>query len=569
MKRGLVRWNVFTILAFVGLCLLAYRYSFFDRHLKLALEKRWSQLNGSEVNIGLLKSNALAGVIDMRDIEISNTAAREWNRLELGRLHLTLSWPALIRGKVFIEDAILSEVKANTKRKFVATTFPPLAIPMEMTKSSPANPLQEAAEFFQRTEGSVDSQVSTPSVQITRAMDNEVGGFLRSWQNRLTATPTSAALIQQLSLKNASPAEWQGAVQSSLKNAKALREQLKTQNGQLLTRIQGVEDLAEQDMQVLKQRFQVPELDVQEIAHEIGTAEARRWIRFVERYYAGWQNFFEGKTYPRPPEFGRMQGTDFRFPLAGGQPSFWLRSLEINTQAGLGEGLVAGKITDLTSDPTLIDKATHISINGDFEGIKGLAVDATIDHRKENPDDRLQLTVASQPVHNRLISSSPLLTLAIYQAESSVNLEVTRQGNTIGAQLRSNFETVVYRVDSSSQSVKSLFENALAPVQSFQIDGEGKGTYPAMDWTYTSNLAEGLKNNLQETLSKESSEARSQLKDVLVARLREEKERLSAHLLEGLRPLRESAESLEQGLQKLADDVKAGRVPARGAGNPI
>lgn len=570
MKRGLIRWNLFAVL-FIVVLGVVYRFTLFDEHVKRSFERRWSQLNGSEVNIALLKTDLLAATIDMSDIEISNTASLEWNRLEFGRLHLTLAWMALLHGKIQIDEALLSDLKVNTKRKFVATTFPPFAKPVEMAKSRPNNPLQGVAEFFQRSENPVNSQEGTPSSQITRNMDNVVSTFLKGWQERIAAAPSAASLSQQLSVKGAGKEEWERNIRGGLKSVQGLRDQLKVQSGQLLTKIQGVEDLADQDMAVFRQKLQAPDLDIRELAHAIGVGEARRWVRYVEAYYSNWQAFFEGRTYQRPEDYGREQGVDFRFPVAGGRPSFWLKSMQISSESGEegAKGLISGSIADLSSDPALIDKPLHININGDFENLKGLQIEALVDHRKEAADDLLRLNVASYPVQNRNISSGPLLTLGILQADSSVNFEFSRKDSAVQAHLRSAFGKVVYRVDSSSQKVKTLFEEAVAPVQAVQIDGDGKGVYPAMDWTFSSNLADKLKEHLQQAASKESSEIQSRVKDEVLARLAEDKKRLSGNFLEGLRPLQETLQTVEDGLKKLAEDVKTGRVAAAKAGNPI
>ena len=103
------------IIMFVGV--LCYCVLLLDAHLKYVLQTTLTLLNGADVTVEELNTSFSDATLNMQSIAICNKSQTDKNKLEIGKLHVDLSWSALLRGSFVIENSELNGVYIDTKRK--------------------------------------------------------------------------------------------------------------------------------------------------------------------------------------------------------------------------------------------------------------------------------------------------------------------------------------------------------------------------------------------------------------------------------------------------------------------
>ncbi len=195
------------------------------------------------------------------------------------------------------------------------------------------------------------------------------------------------------------------------------------------------------------------------------------------------------------------------------------------------KGEVAGHVSDLSSEPD--QYPARLSLQASFKNVEisNLQLEAQIDHRNDRIDDRLQLNISSYPVRDLDIVKTPSLRMGIEQALSSLNLEYLAQKDGVSVSLNSVLDKVIYRVETASEPLKKIYDDALAPLTSIQMDATAQGKLPHIHWTYSSTLSERLLSVLQQLLNQEYAEFAARIKDKAYQRIVESKQALETALV--------------------------------------
>src|SRR5207253_11405648 len=145
--KGLIRWNA--VIPFTIICVLTFLYFhfFFDFNLRKALEWAGYKAVGAEINIAHLETSFFKASLRVQGIEITDADKPTQNAVEIGDIRWAMSWNALLRGKVLVEEAVIENIQFATARKSPGKVAPPEPPP----KPGPGMVAQEAERLKEET----------------------------------------------------------------------------------------------------------------------------------------------------------------------------------------------------------------------------------------------------------------------------------------------------------------------------------------------------------------------------------------------------------------------------------
>ncbi|MCC7441458.1 MAG: TIGR03545 family protein, partial [Bdellovibrionales bacterium] len=123
-NKGPIRFEAIVPIALVCLGVGAYFTLLFDWHLRLGIQYGATLANGAEVNVGYLRTSFWNATFKMGEIQVTNPEQPERNRVSVGGIHLDLLWDALLRGKVVIPTAGITNIALNTARSSPGRVLP-------------------------------------------------------------------------------------------------------------------------------------------------------------------------------------------------------------------------------------------------------------------------------------------------------------------------------------------------------------------------------------------------------------------------------------------------------------
>ncbi|MBC7532378.1 MAG: hypothetical protein H7318_12435 [Oligoflexus sp.] len=571
MKRpGLIRWNFFGYLLFAVLALAAYTFLGLDGHVKSLMAQKLSALNGAEVTIEKAIFRLNGPRIELEKLVFKDPLRPERIQFEIEKIQMDLEWPALLRNRLVVKDSTATSVHLNAIQ-------PPLSVVGDgqtLVGSQTVHSLAFASDFLSnpsRTQLPPDDAWSVvPSVQAKNGVTSEISAAVEGWKKQLDSlvdenkqqTEAIKGTENQTAEKDAEAHVKIiiGQLEKSRLELEQLETQVKADGNILLNKIQTLAELLPHDVTVIRQNVKLPSLEFKTIAAELGAEQARPAIGLVDDFYFRLLPWLEKKEQPLRPSYGRNQGTEFYFSGRLLPPRLWIKKLEISSKESPdGEtGDVSGHIADLSSEPDQV--AAHLSLQANFKKaeVANVQLEAQIDHREGRVDDRLQLNIASYPVRDLDFVKTPSLRMGIEQATASLNLEFLVQKDSGIINLSSVLDKVIYRVETNSEPLKKIFDEALAPLTSLQMDANAQGRLPNMHWTYSSPLSERLRTVLQQVLSQEYAEFGARIRDRAYQRVVEAKQTLETNLVMESDGIQQKIASEKEALKELTSNyVKA------------
>jgi uncharacterized protein (TIGR03545 family) len=601
---GLIRWKFGMPLALGILALVLYTFLLLDQQLRWVMEKLASDANGAEVNIGSLKTSISGLYIEIQKVQMTDPEAPEFNRLEVGKMRFDIGAPGLLRGKIIVEDATMQDIQILSKRAKPGRVLPPpppepegpglsdkakelLAPVKDEVVANAMSVLKD--KHFENPLKDINWE-DLPSYQVIRQIEGDWNNRQQMMQGMLASLPKATDFQQIKAEVSAIKAPQDPTqIQATLANLESIKaktqaqidqvngaaQQLKNEGAHITNRVKSLDDLLKQDLAVLTQKLKLPDLDFKNLAEEICGPEIKRYIKVFEVYYAKVKPYLESKEKPAPSKALRMAGTDVSFPDRNGLPGFWLKQMQISSKetadGPLGDML--GKVTNVSSVPSLVAQPTQLAFEGNFNqlGILGLKADATLDHRQALARDAIKVAIASFPIADRMLNQSKDYALGFYKAQGGLQMDFVLQGDQVQLELNSLMKQLSWKVEAQNERVKNLLDGVFGPMTEVQIGAKAHGPWQSLQWKVTSNLVDQLRQALRQALSKEIAAMQDQLKQELEKRMAAEKTKLESRMREQLKawegqlvPVQAEAdgtqsqiEAQKSQLQNLVDSKKA------------
>ncbi len=575
-SKGPIRWEAVIPATILTALVAAYFTLFFDGHVRRALEYVGTQVNGAEVNIGRLSTSFLKARLEIDNVQVTDKNKPERNLVQIGQIRFQMSWDALLRAKVLINEASILDIAALTKRAkpgYVVPPPPPSQGPSLLQKAQDQvlsqtqkklnkNFLGDIAAIL----GGVDPKEQLKNIQgelksdaRIKQLEQELKEKSAKWEQRIKELPQAQELkqyearVKALKFDINKPAEFAASVKEAEKiikevdqKVKLIEKTSKDVKGEANSYAQAfkeLENMINEDIRDLQNRLGLPNVDGKEFSQQLfmGLIESklvgvRKYVE-VAREYMPPKKSAEEKAEQKAERLvprKRGEGTNYRFPITAGYPLFWLKKAEISSALGKSElsGDIKGQMTDLTSDPVYIQKPTLITLAGDFpdQKIHGLDAKITIDHTKEEARETMVVNIASFPVTDTRLSDSSDVRLALAEATGSTTMNAELADEKLRIDIKNSFNNLKYDLQAKNKMVHEIIDNILKGIPNVTLNAHVTGSFSSFDIRINSNLGDELAKGFQKQIQAKIEEAKAQLRKFVDQRIGSERDKLKAEM---------------------------------------
>lgn len=581
--QGPIRWGAIAPLTIFVVLTWAYFYLFFDTHLRHALEYVGTQANGAEVNVGRVHSSFWNASLDIDNVQVTSASEPTKNKVQIGKMRWKMSWDALLRAKILIDEASVLEIALLAPRSRPGRVLPPPPPPSANDKPSAFAKLKDEAltraqdEFNKNvlgdaaallkggdpTEGLKNIEGSLKSNARIQALQDELGKKENEWKDRLAKLPQQKDLdTLQAKLKAVKVDRFENPqqVQQSLQQLDAIFKEADAKikevqsthqalNGDLnvyQNALKELQSLVEQDIRDLEARLKLPKLDFESISRSLfgpavlGKLRQAEFFMNKAREYMPPKKSKEEKQAFIPTPHERAQGRNYQFGRPHAYPLFWLRKAQISSKTVPGakySGDLTGTLENVTSDPPIIGKPAVASFKGDFpgQGLHGIDGRLTIDHVTETPVEKFELSIASFPVANRPLLDSPDAKISLEGASGATSLNAEFTGDqlriTNSSQLQPTTASATpsfLKAEASQPILAEILKGALRDISKVNVRASISGTWTGPNFSIESNLGRDLAHAFEKQFQTKINEAKAKLQNFVNEKIGKQKEQLAA-----------------------------------------
>jgi uncharacterized protein (TIGR03545 family) len=564
-KKGPIRFEAIIPVAVIYVAAYAYFAWFFDQHLKQGIEYVATQANGAEVNIAGVRTSFLRGTFDLDGLEITDKEIPSRNILSLDNIHFGYMWDALLRMKFVVDEASINQIQVYSPRKKPGYVLPP-----EPAKPSKLDQMQKEVldqvkkEYAQNMLGDLisllegaDPKDQLNSIREELASEKRVKEMIEDVQNkqetwdkdikRLTDTTKIKELeneIQSLKGEKNPLKQVQGIkeitdklkdIQKQAKEAQKAGKKLETEIRAVTAYPKEVEELVKNDIASLKDRFQIPQLDVKDMAMSLFSKELGGHITQARKYQALAKQYLPEKKEREevlPPP--RSVGKSYEFPITKSYPLFWLKKAAISSKgtADSYSGNVTGELTNVTTSPKWIKKPTVLDLRGDFPGSQVYGVKATLtaDFTRETARQMLDMRVNEFNIPSREFSKSDKLKFGLTKASGSTVITAQLEDNRVKMNWTGTITKPQWLVEAKSKIAQELLTGIVEGIPVVFINGSVDGTWTNLNMKINSNLGDEIANGMKEQVGKKIQEAEGKLKAMVDEKIKLPQQQLMSQL---------------------------------------
>ncbi len=601
--KGPIRFEAVIPALILTLLVGAYFKVFFDGHVRRLIEYVGTQVNGAEVNVGVLNSSFINASLEIGNIQVTDKNKPERNIVQVGSIKFKMLWDALLRAKVVIDEASINNIQALTARKrpgYVVPPSPPSEGKSVVEKAQDQVLAQTRKQFNQNFLGDVAAILGgvDPKEQLKnlqgelksdariKALEKELAEKKVKWAAQIKALPQTQELkafetrVKALKFDVNKPAELAASLKEAdkiIKDAdakvKLVEQTSKDVNGDVANYTQAYKDLekmVQDDIKDLQTRLKLPKIDSKEFSQQLFMTMIESKLVSVQKYIQVARKYMPPKKtaaekaekqaeaiVPRR----RGEGKNYRFPITTGYPLFWLKHAGISSELGSSElsGDIKGDIRHLTTDQAFINKPTEIQLAGNFPKQQVFGVDAliTIDHRTDQPSEALRMKVAKFPTGTYQLSDSKDVRLAINDSVGSSQLVAAYVNQEVTIDIQNQFNGVKYDLEAKNKTVKEIIGAILTGIPMVDLNAKVRGSFSDFSVNINSNLGEELAKGFQKQLQAKLGEAQAQLKAMVDQRIGKERDKLKAEMDKTVGQLTKDLGVKKEEVDKVIADAKA------------
>jgi len=542
-KKSIFRYEAIIPITILILLGGIYTQFFMDFHARKGLEWALSKAVGAEVNIRTLESHISRGTLQLSGIEITDADQPNQNIAVLNKIDLSWNWDALLRGKVVINKASVTDIATHTPRKKTGKVYPkstePSLVATEFqkltqtavsgVKENSANTLfGDALSLLDNKEASIiqlSSQLQ--STQLITAFGEQIQTSQETWQRTLAvvSTPNTGLDKKVADLKNLDFKSINDA-QKWLQNAKSLQSDVQSQLDTItkaqsqfnsdMTALNGafgkINTSIAKDMKTLGTYIQIPKIPESQMSEYLLNTYLGKYLKHYETAKT-WAdkylppNLLHKKEKVTITPIPQKKGILYTYGTQNTYPLFWLKHAEISSIPSSKSpkiGALKGEITNLSTDQKQIQKPFKGHLAGDFPGlhIQGMTLDIQIDRRTTTPQDLLAFQIAAYPIQTLSLLDSPELTLALTKATGRVQLSAKRQSQHLDLRFTQYFENAVFDVQAQNPLINDISVAAFSDLTHAQIEGTGSGDISQLAFEIHSDLGNALANSFSKEIDR-------------------------------------------------------------------
>jgi uncharacterized protein (TIGR03545 family) len=613
IPKGPIRWNA--VIPFTIICVLvfAYFHFFFDMQLRAAMEWAGYKGVGAEVNIAKVETSFFNASLRVRGVQVTDTDKPTQNIIEIGDIRWGMSWDALLRAKILINEAVIENIQFGTARKYPGKVAPPEPPP----KPGPSMVEQEAQRLKEEALakaqqeyadnmlgdlaailGGTDAKAQLGKIEGTLASKKkatEIEASLKErqtyWNEKLKTLPQGKDIqalndrLGKIKTKDfKTPQELQASLQeldAILKQGDAYYKQIGS-TGQELEKdlkkidadIKELDGLIKADIKALETRFRIPSINTKDLTRALFNRYLGKYMAKINRYRAmaekyvppKYMNKITGKDKPVDPDdvpiqpHPREKGISYEFGRKNSYPLFWVKKAAISSQAGMSpkSGNIRGQILDITSNQALIGRPTVATLTGDFpvDQIKDLLLKMVIDNTKQDSLITYQMAVGSYPINTAELVNSPDVKIALNSATGKLNIDGDLKAlRDFKMNLNNQFTTANFDVSAKDGNINSILKGTFAGLPVITLTGSASGYLPSVSFDVTSNLGSELEKGLRKQVEAKIAEARKQIEEYVNKEIGKQREQID-------KQVKQIREQFDKEVKKAQDQLNTQKKQA-------
>lgn len=560
-KKGPIRFEAIIPVAVISAAAYGYFTWYFDQHLKSGIEYVATQANGAEVNIAGVRTSFLKGTFDLDGLQVTDKEVPQRNLLAIDNIHFGYLWDALLRMKFVVNEASINQIQV-----FAPRAKPGFVLPPEPETPSKLEAMQQEViaqvkeEYSQNMLGDLIALLegADPKDQLqqireelqsekrVKAMIEDVETKRKTWDKevkRLSDTSKVKELeaeINELKKEKNLLKQAQGikdvteklkAIQKQAKEAQAAGKKLEGDVRAVTNYPREIEALVKEDIASLKNRFQIPQLDLKDMAMALFSKELGQYIAQARKYQALATQYLPEKkereeVVPPPRQVGR----DYEFPITKGYPLFWLKKAAISSKGTKDSysGNVSGELTNVTTSPKWLKKPTVLELRGDFPATQVYGVKATLtaDFTRATPQQLLDLRVNEFAIPGREFSKSEQLKFGFTKASGSTVLTATLEKDQVKMSWNATMSKPQWLVEAKSKLAQELLSGIVNGIPVVYVNGTVGGTWKNLNMAINSNLGDELSTGLKDQIGLKLKEAEGKLQALVDEKIKKPQQEL-------------------------------------------
>lgn len=591
-KKGPIRFEaIIPVLALSAITFIYFTY-YFDHHMKKVIEYVGTEANGAEVNVDSVRTSFIRGSFDLDRLQVTDPEKPTLNSLEIGNMHFSYLWDALLRMKFVVEEASINNIQLAKPRAKPGRVLPP----------KPASPSK-----MEEIQAQIMSQVKTKygNNMLGDVLALLEGGDYKDQVQKIRETLKSEVRVKEMIADvNAKKEFWDGRVKelSDTSKLKAIETTISEVRGEknVLKQAQGVKKLTDllkdvekqykeveksskqlqsevkavssypqelqkivnEDIASLKNRFSVPQIDFKDMAMHLFAGEFAQYITKARKYQALAEQYLPEKKEPEdvvvPPK--RSEGKNYQFPVTKGYPLFWLKKAAISSKgtADSYSGNVSGELTNVTTSPSLIGKPIVLDLKGDFPSaqIMGVRAVLTADFTKAVGKQSALIQVNSFTVPERLFVDDKKIRFGFKNAVGSSTINATLVEKQITMNWNSALTKPQFLVETENKIAREMLSNIVNNIPVININGNATGSFSNLDMNISSNLGTELSQGFSREIGAKLAEAQNKLNALVDEKINQPKAELMAALNGNSSNLKDLG-NLQELYKKNEDKIKA------------
>lgn len=589
-KKGPIRWEGIIPFTIILLLIDLYTTLFLDLHLKKGLEWAGFESLGAEVNIENLKTSFWKASLQIDGIELTNPDKPTHNMLYLGQIRFAMSWDALLRAKILIEEMVTEGIAFDTKRKKPGRVKPPKP-PKEgpslldealadvqkrsLNQLAKQNEGKLGADVAKLLSGEADTDQILASIRSSLQTEAYIANTQKlldeqknKWDNKLKSLPGQKELdaiksrvtgIRPEEIKT--PEQAQKAVAELQSALKELESHLKTYQDTksefdkdlkgLQKQIQGLPKQIQSDLAQLQSYLKAPQLDFKSILSAMMQDQIRPylakvayWRGVAQQYMDDYDDYLPPKLRERgskedePPlikPHPRQEGVTYEFGKVGGYPLFWIKKISVSSVANakLGLGNMKGQILDISSQQRITGKPTRLLFEGDFPSLEwqGLRFRGEFDARSKLKKINYNLSLADFPVGKQILIDSDQVRIHMLPSRGSF----LAQGELVGFKqiqllFKKSIPQVTYDIESSNSEAKEFLNQVFTAVPSFSFDASIRGELPRVSLSFDSDWFRKLGESFSIAFKQKLEQVKARLEGEIRKALEQEKQKMEKQI---------------------------------------
>jgi uncharacterized protein (TIGR03545 family) len=599
-KKGPIRFEaIIPVLVLSSITFIYFTY-YFDHHMKKAIEYVGTEANGAEVNVDGVRTSFLRGSFDLNRLQVTDAEKPTHNSIEIGNVHFSYLWDALLRMKFVVEEASINNIQLSKPRTRPGRVLPP-------KPASPSKMEEIQAQIMSQVKSNYSSNMLGDIINLLE------GGDYQDQIEKIRETLKSEVRVKEMIEEvNSKKKFWDGKVKelSDTSKLKAIESTLNEVRGEknILKQAQGVKELTDllkdvhrqyeeieksskqlqsevktistypeelqiivkEDVESLKNRFSIPQIDFKDMAMQLFAGEFAQYITKARKYQALAQQYLPEKKAPEdvviPPK--RSEGKTYQFPVHKGYPLFWLKKAAISSKgtADSYSGNVSGELTNVTTSPSQIGEPIVLDLKGDFPAAQIMGVRATLtaDFTQAVGKQSALIQVKSFTVPEKLFLDDKKIKFGFQDAIGSSTLKATLIDKNISMSWNSALTKPKFLIETENKLAREMLNNIVNNIPIINIDGSVKGTFSHLEMDITSNLGTELGQGFSREIGAKLTEAQAKLNSLVDEKINRPKNELLAAMsgnssnLKSLGSLQELYKKNEDKIQAEIEKLKSG-----------